>query len=122
MIWRVGDGNSIKIWGDKWIDSTYSGMIQSPVRFLGENAKVRALIDDSTKWWNYELIREVFPEDEVRRICSMVLSPLGQKDKIVWAGTKKGIFTVHNAYHKAKELYLKNEGGCSTEGNKERMW
>jgi hypothetical protein len=52
----------------------------------------------------------------------MVLSSLGQKDKIVWADTKKGIFTVRSAYHIAKELYLKNEGGCSTEGNKERMW
>jgi hypothetical protein len=102
MIWGVGDGNSIKIWDDKWIDSTYSGMIQSPVRVLGEDAKVRALIDDSTKWWNYELIKEVFPEDEARRICSMALSPLGQKDKIVWARTKKGIFTVQSAYHMPK--------------------
>jgi hypothetical protein len=102
MIWGVGDGNSIKIWDEKWIDSTYSGMIQSPVRVLGEDAKVRALIDDSTKWWNYELIKEVFPEDEARRICSMALSPLGQKDKIVWAGTKKGIFTVWSAYHMPK--------------------
>jgi hypothetical protein len=50
MLWRVGDENSINIWGDKWIDSTYSGMIQSLVRILGENTKVRALIDDSTKW------------------------------------------------------------------------
>jgi hypothetical protein len=36
------------------------------VQVLGEDAKVRALIDDSIKWWNYELIREVFPEDEAR--------------------------------------------------------
>jgi hypothetical protein len=89
---------------------------------LGENVVVGALIDDSTKWWNYKLIQEVFPEDEARHICSMVLSPLGQKDKIVWAGTKKGIFTVHSAYHMAKELSLMDEGGCSTKGNKERMW
>ena len=89
MLWRVGDGNSIKIWGDKWIDSTSSGMIQSPVQLLGENAKVRELIDVSTKWWDYELIREVFPKDEAKCICNMVVSPLGQKDQIVWAGTEK---------------------------------
>ena len=83
---------------------------------------VRALIDDSTKWWNYELIREIFPEDEARQICSMVLSPLGQKDKIVWVGTKKGIFTVRNAYHMVKESALAGEGECSTKGIKERMW
>jgi hypothetical protein len=90
MLWRVGDGNSIKIWGDKWIDSTHSSMIQSPMRLLGENAKVKALIDDSTKWWNYDLIREVFLEDEAKWICNMVISSLGQKDQIVWVGMKKG--------------------------------
>jgi hypothetical protein len=52
----------------------------------------------------------------------MVLSPLGQKDKIVWASTKKGIFTVRSAYHMAKEFVLADEGECSTEGNKERIW
>ena len=77
---RVGDGNSINIWGDKWIESAFSSMIQSPVRTLGVNAKVRSLIDDTTQWWNYELIREIFPEDEAKQICSMVISPLGKKD------------------------------------------
>jgi hypothetical protein len=38
------------------------GNIYCPERI--SYAKVRALIDDSTKWWNYELIKEVFPEDE----------------------------------------------------------
>jgi hypothetical protein len=89
---------------------------------LGENAKVRDLIDDSTKWWNYELIREVFQEDKAKRICSMTLSLLGKKDKIVWAGTKKGIFTVRSAYHTAKESSLADEDECSNEGIKERMW
>jgi hypothetical protein len=56
MIWRVGDGKSVKIWGDKWIGSTYTGKIQAPVRILGENDKVSALIEDTTQWWNYELI------------------------------------------------------------------
>jgi hypothetical protein len=122
MRWRVGNGNSIKIWGDKWIDSTSSGLIQAPVRVLGENAKVSALIDDTTHWWNYELIREIFPDEEAKRIYSMVLSPLGKSDQLVWAGTKKGIFTVRSAYHMAKELSLVDKGECSTERCKERMW
>jgi hypothetical protein len=97
-------------------------MIQSSMRLLEENAKVRDLIDVSTNWWNYELIREIFPEDEAKRICSMVVSPLGQKDQIVWAGTKKGIFTVRSAYHLAKEISLANEGESSNEGRNERVW
>jgi hypothetical protein len=122
MIWRVGDGKSVKIWGDKWIGSTYTGKIQAPVRILGENDKVSALIDDTTQWWNYELIQAIFPEEEAKRIYSTVLSPLGKPDQIVWAGTKNGIFTVRSAYHLAKELSLVEIGECSIAGQKERMW
>ena len=77
----MGDSNSIKIWGDKWIDSTFSGMIQAPVRILGENDKVSTLIDDTKHWWNYELIREIFPEDEAKQIYIMVISPLAKQIK-----------------------------------------
>jgi hypothetical protein len=85
----VGDGKSVKIWGDKWIGSTYTGKIQAPVRILGENDKVSALIDDTTQWWNYELIQAIFPENEAKGIYSTILSPLAKPDQIVWAGTKK---------------------------------
>ena len=88
MFWRVGDGKSVHIWGDKWVDSTYSGKIQAPVRILGENEKVSALIDDTTHWWSYELIREIFPDDEAKRIYSMAISPLGKTGQLVWIGTK----------------------------------
>jgi hypothetical protein len=52
----------------------------------------------------------------------MVVSPLRQKDQIVWTGTKKGVFTVRNAYHRAKEISLADEGESSNEGRKESMW
>ena len=80
-----------------------------------------ALIDDTTQWWNYELIQEIFLEDEARRIYSTTLSTLGKTAQIVWAGTKKGIFTVWSAYHLAKELSLAKKGECSIAGQKERM-
>jgi hypothetical protein len=89
---------------------------------LGENDKVNAVIDDTTQWWNYELIQAIFPEDEAKRIYSTVLSPFGKPDQIVWACTKKGIFTVRSAYHLAKELSLAEIGECSIARQKERMW
>jgi hypothetical protein len=83
---------------------------------------VSALIDDTTQWWNYELIQVIFTEDEAKRIYSTVVSPLGKPDQIVWAGTKKRIFIVRSAYHLAKELSLAEIGECSIAGQKERMW
>ena len=40
MVWRVGDGRSIHIWDDKWLPTKVTHVVQSPIRFLDEDAKV----------------------------------------------------------------------------------
>jgi hypothetical protein len=35
LIWRVGDGSAIHIWGDRWIPNPTTFMIQTPRRILG---------------------------------------------------------------------------------------
>jgi hypothetical protein len=34
LIWRVGDGSSIKVWGDKWLPNPITYEVQSPIRLL----------------------------------------------------------------------------------------
>jgi hypothetical protein len=67
---------SIKIWGDKWIMTPTSYTIQSPIRILDSDARVRQLIDEDSRWWNTPLIQEIFNPDEAAKICSMVLVPV----------------------------------------------
>jgi hypothetical protein len=62
------------------------------------------LIDSDLNWWNILLIKEIFMEEEVERICSMAICPHTQQDRVVWAVNKSGLFTVHSAYHLAKEM------------------
>jgi hypothetical protein len=40
MVWRVGNRENIKIWGDKWLPSSTSHTIQSLVHILNSKAKV----------------------------------------------------------------------------------
>ena len=50
------------------------------------------------------MIQDIFSEDETSRICSLPLSPGGQLDKLVWAGTKNGIYSIRSAYHLDRSL------------------
>jgi hypothetical protein len=111
-MWRVGNGESIKIWEDRWIPKPTLYTIQTPVRVLNGAAKVSSLLYTVTNWWKVDLIHSIFNEEEASTICSVVLCPQRRKDWLVWTATKNGVFNVHSAYHLAKERFVENEGSC----------
>ncbi|XP_059454900.1 uncharacterized protein LOC132185097 [Corylus avellana] len=104
MMWRVGDGKSIKIWHDRWIPSPVTYAVQSPVHILESDARVCSLIDENTKWWNKELVYNILCKEEADIVCSMPICPRQQGDCMVWAGSRKGDFSVRSAYHFAKSM------------------
>jgi hypothetical protein len=75
-LWRVGDGRSIKVWGDRWVPVPSTCRIQSPCNNLPEHALVADLIDNDIKGWKTKLINETFNEDEAKVILNIPLSPL----------------------------------------------
>ena len=103
---RIGlEGGRCKV--DQNLGGPTSYSIQSPIRILDREAKVSALVDESLMWWNTSMIHSIFTEEDAVSICSMAICPQRQQDKLVWVGTKNGIFSVKSAYHLAKE---KNDG------------
>lgn len=69
LFWRVGNGKSIRIWGDKWLSIPSSYQIQSHVVGLDPEAKVSSLIDQATGGWNVPLIRASFDVVKADTIC-----------------------------------------------------
>lgn len=72
----MGEGTSIHIWGDKWLPSSSTHMVQSVPRLLDVQALVSCLIDSVTKRWNLELLSYLFNEEEVKVISNIHLSPM----------------------------------------------
>ena len=47
--WRIGDGKSVQIRGDKWLPDLHSSRVVSPQKNFLDNSRVCALIDEENR-------------------------------------------------------------------------
>ncbi|KAL4621953.1 hypothetical protein ACB092_06G264100 [Castanea dentata] len=66
--WRVGDGESIKIWGDKWLPSLQTPTVHGPLMAELQEAKVSSLINLVTRQWKSLLLQNSFIAEEADKI------------------------------------------------------
>jgi hypothetical protein len=59
-------------------------MVQSHIRILASNAKVKELIESNTKWWNLALLKEIFVGEEVKTITKVPISCSYQINALIW--------------------------------------
>jgi hypothetical protein len=120
--WRVGNGTSIRIWGDAWLPPPYPRLLSPPNPSFNPDERVVALIDNEVGGWNYELLHKIFDPGEVAQICCVVVSPLGQPDRIVWRGSFGGCFFVKSAYHLAVSRRTQEKGESYKEVADGHIW
>ncbi|XP_065626375.1 uncharacterized protein LOC136066260 [Quercus suber] len=96
--WRVGNGKDIRIWGDKWLPRGSSYEVISPRIFLHQDTRVSELIHSVRKTWNVEVICQIFLPVDADTILGIPLSIRLPGDRIIWAETNNGCFTVRSAY------------------------
>ncbi|XP_062167009.1 uncharacterized protein LOC133873305 [Alnus glutinosa] len=112
---RIGNGKQVKIWGDAWLQPPHTRLFLPPNHVLSPDSHVDALIDSEVGWWNLNLLQNCFSQEEVERIGNVIISPLGQDDKIIWKGTPSGLFTVKSAYHMEMWRISRERGESSGE-------
>nr|XP_023887877.1 uncharacterized protein LOC112000001 [Quercus suber] len=96
--WRIGDGQSVMIHGDKWLPDLYSSCVVSPQKNFPNNTRVCALIDVENRCWMEDRIREEFLPHEAEAILSLPLSFNGKEDRLIWAETTNGYYTTKSTY------------------------
>lgn len=109
--WKVGNGQNIKICGDKWLPSPSSFSVQSSQKLLPENATVDELMDK--RGWNIERIKEIFWTEEAKIIMETPLGFSRRQDIFMWSFTENGKSSVKSAYFAALGEKRKSRGSAS---------
>ena len=102
--WQVGDGKSIGVWTDRWLPRPSTFRVLTPSTLLPVNTTVDSLMDQESGEWNLNLINQVFFHEDATSILSIPLSRHKLKDRMIWAFTPRGCFTVNIAYRVARTI------------------
>ena len=73
-VWRVRNGESIQIRGDRWLPQVSSARVLSPVTGLVLHARVCDIIDQDSHTWRAGLIDQNFLPYEAKLIKGIPLS------------------------------------------------
>ncbi|KAA3461669.1 LINE-1 reverse transcriptase isogeny [Gossypium australe] len=104
LMWSVGDGSTIRGWKDTWIPDVgplFPYVFTHYRLNLDSTLKDWVLQDDS---WNVDMLRIWLSEDMIRHIVSIPPPhSAGGEDRIIWARSGSGSFSVRSAYWALKE-------------------
>ncbi|KAG7578883.1 Endonuclease/exonuclease/phosphatase [Arabidopsis thaliana x Arabidopsis arenosa] len=96
---HIGNGSSVNVWIDPWIEDEDEGM-RAPMRknyFFDVCLKVNSLIDPISRTWDFEALVDHFFEEDIERIKK--IRPVSSRDDFyTWKYNKSGDFSVKSAY------------------------
>lgn len=79
IIWRVGDGNQIRIWRDNWIPRLSSMKVVARPR-RPRVRWVRELVSQNYNEWDQDMVRDVFHKIDADEILKIKLPTRRTKD------------------------------------------
>lgn len=120
--WRVGNGSSIRIWGDNWLNGSSTGQIVSPRHYFPEDATVSCLINKDLHEWKAQLVEHIFLPHEATSILGIPLSSHACVDTVIWPHTTNGRYSVRSAYRFLMERANRDRPSHSSMENESIMW
>jgi hypothetical protein len=102
IVWRIGDGESVRIWRDGWLPRK-TGLKITSQRNSSRLIKVKSLINGDQQW-RRDLVNETFFPHDAMHILNIKWPTTPMKDMPAWNFEKNGNFTVRSAYRLAYNL------------------
>jgi hypothetical protein len=119
LVWRIGNGEQVKMWSDPWIPRQGSRIPITP-RHQNLLTRVQELIDPITGDWDEVLVRNTFWDVDASEILKIPIRD-DFDDYPAWHVDEKGLFSVKSAYHLYMSIFCSEANGSGSD-EEMRMW
>lgn len=87
MVWRIGNGCSVRIREDRWLPVSSNRTVISPTSTMEPGARVNSLINTEIGEWKLSEVQQLFLPHEADIICGILLSIRLPPDRMIWGLT-----------------------------------
>lgn len=121
--WRIGDGNLVRIWKDKWLCCSDHKKLLTPFPTDQELQLVSDLIIQERRSWNQDLLVNHFLPIDILSINSIPLLRRPLANSLIWPYNKDCVYSVKLGYLWLRERYRAGTASTSmTMFNWKRLW
>nr|KYP63926.1 Putative ribonuclease H protein At1g65750 family [Cajanus cajan] len=122
ICWRLGNGNTIPVWGEPWIKYNDNYHCIHPHDPSNSQAfKVSDLMSNDKNGWNDVLINSLLDKDTSNRILNIPILNPHCEDKRIWKWNPSGSYTVRSAY-KGYLQHCLSMGNLNVPGPWKNIW
>ena len=122
IVWCIGNGQSVRIKQDKWLPNPSSRTPISAFLELPQDAKVSAFINSESGEWKKEVVQSNFLPHEAAAILGIPISSRASPDRIIWALTPSGLFSISIAYKMLASCASNELAGSSNPAPTRKFW
>lgn len=101
--WRIWSGEKVRVLDDAWLNDIAHPFVVSQHPTL-VNKCVAALMKLGEKFWDREVIIDLFDERDQHLIPGIPLSRRQEEDIRYWYKDDKGLYTVESAYKLVQDM------------------
>ncbi|BFG15821.1 hypothetical protein CerSpe_020950 [Prunus speciosa] len=97
MVWRIGKGDTVKFWQDRWLNGRPLFEQDGILQVEDVTCNVSSFLKGD--WWDIDKLRAVLEEDLVQQIICVPVGVNGAvPDAQIWGPAANGLFSVKTAY------------------------
>lgn len=118
--WRVGNGSRICMWQQPWLRDglRHLNSLSLP---RSENLTVADLCMQGSPTWNVDLLQALLEPKDVNRVLQVPVFGCGEEDKLIWAFSPNGVYSVKSGYRVCREQ-IAPASHLTVEGNWKGLW